>query len=201
MKIFVPPGDRVSCHDGPRSAEAVHRGADDPSGIAGPFTAGVKTRNRGALAGHVVARDADGRAPRDSGPVSVASSRNEPRRRRFMIGMPRLSAAITTGGRIRSRFTAFDRAHNYTGSCRGWFARRRNPRPAGSARDSCRPPARYARRSARCWKWTPASGCRLPRSSGADRDDQAAVGERRIAAALAHAVGAEVAGSLTEGMM
>src|SRR6185312_11401537 len=53
---------RARGDDGPRRPQAVDRGADDPARVAGSLAAGVEPDDARALAGLVVARDADRRA-------------------------------------------------------------------------------------------------------------------------------------------
>ena len=176
-------------------AQAVDGGADDPAGVAGPLAAGVEPGDGRALRESRSSRGMrTGELPRDSGPVRVASLRNRPRNRRSMTGRPRSRASSTSGGRIAPRSIG-DRPA-------GIAARQRAAaRPAGeevagpldrggvgpAAGEVGQPLGPLLEVDAR--QRVPAAGVRR-----VDRHDQPAVGERRVVPALAHAVGAEVAG-------
>ncbi len=134
-----------------------------------------------------------GELPRDSGPVSVASRRKWPPNRRSS----RLESVLEgVDDGVGQEEPQVDRpaaaACSSSAGRRGWCGHRGSRGPTGGA------PRRFDRRPGRRAARTAAgSGC--PPAGGAaqlvriDRDDQAAVGERRIVPALAHAVGAEVA--------
>ena len=135
-----------------------------------------------------------GELPRDSGPVRVASRRNRPPKRRSILGSPFTRASTTSVGQEesqihRSRATAI--AGRDVAAALPPGEEVAGPLQRCLVRSACRqigePFDSLLVMDAR--KRMGAAGLgRL------DRDDQTAVGKRRIVPALAHAVGAEVAG-------
>ena len=152
---------RIEGDDRPRRPNAVDGRADDPAGVAGPFTARVKPGDGRALPAPRVADDADGRAAAGLGPgeggVAEESPAEPPVHERETASARPRRPVRGAGGPGRPARCPGD---SWSGSCPGWAGPRGNRGPTGSAPcTTARPRDRRGARSAAGSERRPADEC------------------------------------------